>query len=159
MPGVARGVRWRADDRPEGAWVRSPRRLRHHMAAPFAAPLATVSGTRTVWGSLSRIWRLPEGAGFTWGVTGCPRCLASKYHGVGVLTEGTSGLLCRKRALAAASGLAWSWGVERCCREITQHGAPHQPERVRTLETYLISLRNNSRLRFLYLSVKSNEYL
>lgn len=93
------------------------------------------------------------------GVTGCPRCLGSRYHDVGALTEGMSGLLCRKRALAAASGLARSWGVERCCGEITQHRAPHQPERVQTLEAYLMSLRNNSRLRFLYLSVKSNEYL
>ena len=42
------------------------------------------------------------------------------------------------RALAAASGPgaaleAW----KRCCRKITQHGAPHQPERVGTLETPL----------------------
>lgn len=49
------------------------------------------------------------------GVTGCPRCLGSRYHDVGALTEGMSGLLCRK-GTGGGLGLAVLGGIgERCC--------------------------------------------
>ena len=65
-----------ADERPEGARVRSPRRPCHHTATP----LATVSGTRTVWDVSLMHLKITWRGRLHMGVTGCPRCPGSKYQ-------------------------------------------------------------------------------